>query len=93
MRRRRLLAGGAMLAAVPARAGFAQTAPAAPPRIAILMAVKQGDPEGEGRFNALRTGLAERGWVDGSTAKLEVVWAGGEIARIRGKLLVQMILV
>ncbi len=82
MRRRRLVAGGAMLAAMP-RAGYAQTAPTAQRRIAILMAVKQGDPEGEGRFNALRTGLAERGWVDGSTAKLEVVWAGGEIARIR----------
>jgi putative ABC transport system substrate-binding protein len=47
------------------------------------MGVKQGDPEGEGRFDALRSGLAERGWVDGKTAKLEVYWAGGEIARIR----------
>lgn len=71
MKRRRVLASSAMRAGVPARA-FAQTAPAAPTaprRIAILMAVKQGDPEGEGSFNALRTGLAERGWVDGSTAR------------------------
>jgi|FEC22Drversion2_1045045.scaffolds.fasta_scaffold00142_8 putative ABC transport system substrate-binding protein len=85
MRRRRVLVGGAMLAAVSARA-FAQpasAAPAAPRRIAVLMGVKQGDPEGEGRLNALRTGLAERGWVDGSTARIDVVWAGGEIARIR----------
>jgi len=82
MRRRRLIVvlGGAA-AAWPA-AGFAQNA-GRPRRIAVLMGVKEADPEGQGRFDALRAGLKERGWVDGETAKLEVYWAGGEMARIR----------
>lgn len=81
MRRRALMA-------VLGAAGSARWAPAfaqgaSVRRIAVLMGVKQGDPEGEGRIDALRTGLAERGWIDGKTAKLEVYWAGGEIARVR----------
>src|SRR5260370_41085850 len=82
MRRRRLIVvlGGA--AAAWPSAEFAQDA-GRPRRIAVLMGVKGGDPEGQGRLDALRAGLKERGWVDGETAKLEVYWAGGEIARIR----------
>ncbi len=82
MRRRRLIVvlGGA--AAAWPSAGFAQGA-GPPRRIAVLMGVKGGDPEGQGRVDALRAGLKERGWVDGETAKLEVHWAGGEMARIR----------
>ena len=77
------LGGGA---AVWCSHGFAQSGSpnaVSPRRIAVLMGVKQGDPEGEGRFDALRRGLAERGWVDGKTARLDVYWAGGEIARIQ----------
>ncbi len=82
MRRRRLIIvlGGA--AAAWPSTEFAQDA-GRPRRIAVLMGVKGGDPEGQGRLDALRAGLKERGWVDGETAKLEVHWAGGEIARIR----------
>ena len=82
MRRRRLIVmlGGA--AAAWPSAGFAQGA-GRPRRIAVLMGVKGDDTEGQGRLDALRAGLQERGWVDGETAKLEVYWAGGEIARIR----------
>jgi putative ABC transport system substrate-binding protein len=82
MRRRRLIVvlGGA--AAAWPSAGFAQHA-GRPRRIGVLMGVKEADPEGQGRFDALRAGLKERGWIDGETAKLEVYWAGGEIARIR----------
>src|SRR5260370_9978782 len=82
MRRRRLIVvlGGA--AAAWQSAGCARGA-GPPRRIAVLMGVKGGDPEGEGRVDALRAGLKERGWVDGETAKLEVHWAGGEMARIR----------
>jgi putative ABC transport system substrate-binding protein len=54
-----------------------------PRRIAILMGVREGDSEGIGRYAALVAGLRERGWVDGETAKLEVYWAGGNVARIR----------
>ena len=86
MRRRTLMTALAGAAAWPAP-GFAQSGngpnPASPRRIAVLMGVKQGDPEGEGRFDALRNGLAERGWIDGKTAKLDVQWAGGDLARIQ----------
>lgn len=54
-----------------------------PRRIAVLMGVREGDPEGIGRYAALVAGLKERGWIDGDTAKLEVYWAGGSVARIR----------
>jgi putative tryptophan/tyrosine transport system substrate-binding protein len=47
------------------------------------MGVREGDPEGAGRYAALVAGLKERGWIDGDTAKLETWWAGGSIARIR----------
>jgi putative ABC transport system substrate-binding protein len=82
MRRRRLLVvlGGA--AAAWPSAGFAQGT-GRPSRIAVLMGIEEADPEGQGRVNALRAGLAERGWVDGESAKLDVHWAGGEMARIR----------
>jgi len=82
MRRRRLIIvlGGA--AAAWPSTEFAQDA-GRPRRIAVLMGVKGGDPEGQGRLDALRAGLKERGWVDGETAKLEVHWAGGEIAHSR----------
>jgi hypothetical protein len=53
-------------------------------RIAILMGVREGDPEGIGRYAALVAGLKERGWIDGDTAKFETYWAGGSVARIRG---------
>jgi putative ABC transport system substrate-binding protein len=54
-----------------------------PRRIAVLMGVREGDPEGNGRYGALRAGLKELGWIDGDTAKLEVYWAGGDLERIR----------
>jgi hypothetical protein len=47
------------------------------------MGVREGGPEGAGRYAALVAGLKERGWIDGDTAKLETWWAGGSIARIR----------
>jgi putative ABC transport system substrate-binding protein len=52
-------------------------------RIAVLMGVKEGDPEGSGRIDSLRTGLRERGWIDGETAKIDVYWASGELTRIQ----------
>lgn len=83
MKRRAVLAGLAAtaLAGLPA-AAWAQGA-GGPRRIAVLMAVTQGDPEGEGRYAALLAGLAEHGWTDGGTARLEAYWAGGDPARIR----------
>jgi putative ABC transport system substrate-binding protein len=76
MRRRDLL-GAPLALPLAARAqGTTRT-------IAVLMGVKEGDPEGKGRIDALRGGLRERGWIDGDTAKIDVYWAGGELARIQ----------
>jgi hypothetical protein len=41
----------------------AQTARAR--QIAVLMAYREGDPEGRNRVDAFREGLREAGWVDG----------------------------
>jgi len=82
MRRRRLIVVQGGAAAAWPSAGFAQGA-GRPRRIVLPMGVKGSDPEGQGRFEALRASLKERGWVDGETAKLEVHWAGGEIAHSR----------
>src|ERR1700738_1807241 len=85
MRRRDFIAGlgGAAALAVhwPISASAHQSG--RPRRIAILMGVKEGDPEGVGRYAALAAGLKERGWTDGDTAKFESYWAGGSVMRIR----------
>jgi putative ABC transport system substrate-binding protein len=84
MRRRGVLAGIA-IAGLPSALRAQGAGPSAghPRRIAVLMAVREGDPEGDGRYGALRAGLKELGWIDGDTAKLEVYWAGGDLERIR----------
>lgn len=85
MRRREFIAaaGGAAIFSVCRPAITKAQQPGRPRRIVILMGVKEGDPEGVGRYDALVAGLKERGWIDGDTAKLETWWAGGSIARIR----------
>jgi hypothetical protein len=74
-----LISGAAASLSRPARA----QQPGRPRRIAVLMGVKQGDPEGIGRLDALVAGLKEPGWIDGDTAKFEVYSAGGSVSRIR----------
>jgi putative tryptophan/tyrosine transport system substrate-binding protein len=85
MRRREFIGslGGAAVFSVWRPAVIKAQQPGRPRRIAILMGVREGDPEGAGRYAALVAGLKERGWIDGDTAKLETWWAGGSIARIR----------
>jgi len=78
MKRRIFIAGLGAAAVFVSRAAHAQQT-ARPRRIAILMGVREGDPEGIGRYSALQRGLAERGWIDGTTAKLEAYWAGGNV--------------
>jgi putative ABC transport system substrate-binding protein len=82
MKRRDFIAGLGTVAVFGSRPARAQPT-TKPRRIAILMGVREGDPEGIGRYAALQAGLREHGWIDGSTAKLEVHWAGGNVARIR----------
>jgi putative ABC transport system substrate-binding protein len=85
MRRRDFIAGLGGAAALSVHWPISASAqqPGRPRRIAILMGVKEGDPEGVGRYAALAAGLKERGWIDGDTAKFESYWAGGSVMRIR----------
>src|SRR6202048_3536546 len=84
MRRRDFIAGLGGAAALSVHWTISAAAQQAgwPSRIAILMGVKEGDPEGVGRYAALAAGLKERGWIDGDTAKFESYWAGGSVMRI-----------
>ena len=84
MKRRHFIAGLGAAAVWGYRPKLASAQPSGRiKRIAILMGVKEGDPEGIGRYAALVAGLKERGWIDGDTAKFETYWAGGSVARIR----------
>jgi putative tryptophan/tyrosine transport system substrate-binding protein len=85
MRRRDFIAslGGAAALSVHWSMSASAQQSGRPKRIAILMGVKEGDPEGIGRYAALVAGLKERGWIDGDTAKFESYWAGGSVTRIR----------
>ena len=52
-------------------------------RVAVLISVGEGDPEGQARIKALREGLAQRGWVDGRNIVLDVKFGAGNAQRIR----------
>lgn len=67
---------GALAATVP-RAVSAQ-APAKPlPRIGVMMAVAETDPEGKKRLETLRSALAEAGWVEGRDMVVDARWYHG----------------
>src|SRR5262245_42868744 len=50
-------------------------------RVAVLMSTDEPDPEGQARYQAFRQGLAELGWVEGRSVRIDVRWAGPDIAR------------
>jgi putative ABC transport system substrate-binding protein len=52
-------------------------------RIGVLMTVRQDDPEGQARLDALRRGLNQLGWAEGKNLAIEYRWAGGDIGRLR----------
>ena len=47
-------------------------------KIGVLMNYAEGDPEGKGRFAALRDGLTKLGWADGRNVAIETRWAAGQ---------------
>jgi putative tryptophan/tyrosine transport system substrate-binding protein len=51
--------------------------------IGVLMTVRQNDPEGQARLDALRRGLNQLGWAEGKNLAIEYRWAGGDIGRLR----------
>jgi putative ABC transport system substrate-binding protein len=52
-------------------------------RIGVLMAYREGDPEGLQRVTAFRDGLRESGWSDGQNARIDIRWLGGDPARVK----------
>ena len=52
-------------------------------RVGVLMAFDENDPKTKGWLSNLTQGLAELGWTDGSTVRMEVRWAAGSVDRMR----------
>ena len=79
MRRREFIAALGGAAIVP----FAAQAQGAPRRVAVLMATRETDPEGQARLKAFLQGFQQRGWVDGRNAAITVRWSGGSLEQTR----------
>jgi putative ABC transport system substrate-binding protein len=53
------------------------------PKVGVLMAVSESDPESQKRIAAFRQGLVDLGWKDGQNIQVEYRWADGKIELIR----------
>jgi putative tryptophan/tyrosine transport system substrate-binding protein len=84
MRRRQFIAslGAASAYAAVPRLALAQQGTQVR-RVGALMALAEADPESRALLSGLRKGLAELGWIEGHTVRLEVRWAAGRIALAR----------
>src|SRR6266571_3278003 len=49
-------------------------------RIGVLMSNVGADPEAQGWLQAFRQGLADLGWVEGRNLRIDVRWAGPDVA-------------
>lgn len=78
IKRRRIVA--AALASVSALSSAADAQPVAGTvkRIGILSPLAPGDRDGEGHLAEFRTALAQRGWIEGRTLRLDTRWAAGD---------------
>ncbi len=72
MRRREFIAGLGGAAAWPLVARAQQ--PGRVPRIGVLINRHESDPEGKAMLSGLTQGLAELGWTDGGSERMEVRW-------------------
>src|SRR5207253_2312810 len=52
-------------------------------RVGVLLAYAEGDSEAQSRFEAFRQGLADLGWIAGPNLRIDVRWAGPDVARQR----------
>ena len=82
MRRRKFIAllGGAAAWPLAARAQRGDRLR----RIAVLMTNAEDDPEGLTRAAAFRQGLRELGWTEGQNLRIDWLWSGGDVERMRG---------
>lgn len=69
--------GGSLAAIVRPDKAFAQERPRS---LGLLMARRQDDPEAQRQLAALIQGLAEFGWVEGRTMRIEARWVVGDPA-------------
>lgn len=76
--RRQLIASFAALVASPSLL-HAQS-PGTLRRVGVMMAVKDSDPEGQNRLEALRRALEEAGWVDLRNIVIDARWYQGSFA-------------
>jgi putative ABC transport system substrate-binding protein len=52
-------------------------------RIGVLMVDAESDPEGQSHAKAIRDGLKQLGWTEGSNVKIDYRWAAGDAGLIR----------
>ena len=52
-------------------------------RVGVLTPYDENDPQARGWLSIFTQGLAELGWTDGRTVRIDVRWAAGSIDRIR----------
>jgi putative tryptophan/tyrosine transport system substrate-binding protein len=52
-------------------------------RAAVVLGFEQGDQEGQSRLAAFVDTLARLGWSDGRNVRLDIRWAGGNIANYK----------
>jgi len=69
-----MLGGAAVSWSLPAMAQGASRLPL----IGILMGLAEDEPGSQAEARALREGLRELGWVDGTTARIAWRWSGGD---------------
>jgi putative tryptophan/tyrosine transport system substrate-binding protein len=80
MRRRAFIAGLAGATVWPLAARAQQTERAR--RIGVLMPYEENDPEAKAQLSAFTQGLAELGWIDGRSLRIDVRWATGNPDRM-----------
>ena len=81
MRRREFIAGLSGAVAWPLAAGAQQDSRAR--RIGVLMGFDENDPLAKPRVSAFTQALADLGWTAGRNARIDLVWARGDINRMR----------
>jgi putative tryptophan/tyrosine transport system substrate-binding protein len=81
MRRRDFIAGLGSTAAWPVMARAQQ--PDRLRRVGVLMGFEEIDLEAKAFLAAFTQGLAELGWIDGRTIRIDVRWAAGSVDRAR----------
>jgi putative ABC transport system substrate-binding protein len=81
MKRRTFLAFLSCAVSAPPRVSLAQ--PSQVRHIGVLVPYVESDLEAQAEVAALKKGLQQLGWTDGTNARIDVRWATGDLGRIR----------